>query len=65
MAYQKISFWSFALALAIVSVPALFLSEGDDRWAWSYVGLILLGMLLLNWPGMSTFFAYLQNAMKG
>jgi lipopolysaccharide export LptBFGC system permease protein LptF len=65
MGYQKISFWSFALALAIVSVPTLFLTDRNETWAWSYVGLILLGMVLLNWPGMSTFFAYLQDAMKG
>jgi len=65
MGYQKISFWSFALALAIVSVPALFLNDQNDRWAWSYVALILLGMLLINWSGMGTFFAYLQGAMKG
>jgi hypothetical protein len=62
--YQQISFPKFALALTIVSVPALFLEQNDEGWAWGYVLLILLGLMIANWSGLSAFSGFIQGALK-
>jgi lipopolysaccharide export LptBFGC system permease protein LptF len=63
--YQQISFPRFALALAIVAAPALLLEQHEERWAWYYVALILLGLVIANWSGLSAFSGFVQNTLQG
>jgi hypothetical protein len=61
--YQQIPFPRFALALAIVAVPALLLEQHNERWAWAYVALILLGLVIANWSGLSAFSSFVQGVL--
>jgi len=52
--YRKIPFVRLALGAVIVAVPALLLEQtGRTRWAWAYVGLILLMMAVFYSDGLT------------
>lgn len=62
--YREISFWKFALGLAVVSVPALLLeAQGEDEWAWRYVGLILIGLIVVNAGGIAAFMNFVRREL--
>ncbi len=64
--YAQIDFWRFAIALAVVAVPAFLLERSDDdTWAWRYAVLILLMMVIANWQATVTFARFLQRAARG
>jgi hypothetical protein len=63
--YLKINFWTFGLALAVVSIPVFFLRESNPRWAWAYVALIMLMLVITYRTGMSAFANYFSSALKG
>lgn len=63
--YEQISFPRFALALAVVSVPALLLEDQNEGWAWAYVGLILAGLVITHWSSFSAFTGAMQQNLKG
>ena len=62
MGYQRINFWRYALGVAVVSLPAFMLEQEDRGWAWRYVALIVLMMVVTNYEGVARFTAFLQRA---
>ena len=67
-AYRKIDFVRYALAGAVVMIPALALEHtGRGRWAWAYVALILLMLAVFYSNGLAQAAAFTsaQLAKKG
>jgi hypothetical protein len=63
--YLQINFWTFGLALAVVSLPVFFLRENNPRWAWAYVFLILLMLVTFYRTGVAAMANYFSRALKG
>ncbi len=58
--YVKISLTRFLLAAIVVTVPAVILSEtSSQRNAWTYVGLVLLSLLVFYNKQISGFVSYI------
>ncbi len=63
--YGGPSWWRFALGLAVVCIPAAMLESRDERWAWRYVALILLALIVFYWRGLSQFSRFMTRELGG
>jgi hypothetical protein len=60
--YKDIPIGTFLFALLIVSIPAFALESSNERsWAWRYTTIIILGMLITNYSGISAFTNYISS----
>lgn len=60
--YKKISLTRFLLAAIVISIPAVILAETSTRRnAWTYVGLILLSLLVFYGDQISRFVSYMRG----
>lgn len=62
--YQEIPFSRFALAVLLLSVPAVVLGNEDEKWAWRYTILILIVAAAANAKGLSQMTAWLGGTLK-
>jgi len=63
--YRKIPFTRFALAAVVISLPAMLLEQtGRARWAWAYVGLIILMMVVFYADGLSKAASFTSSMLK-
>jgi len=63
--YRNIPFWRFVLASVVVLIPAAVLEEQSEQWAWRYVGLILLMMVVTQFSELSAFQRFLSRELRG
>ncbi len=63
--YGGPDWWRFALGLAVVSIPAALLENSDSRWAWRYVALILLALVIFYWSGLGQFARFMTRELGG
>ena len=63
--YRKIPFVRFVLAAAVIAAPAMLLEQtGRARWAWAYVGLILLMMVVFYADGLSKAASFTSSMLQ-
>lgn len=62
--YASIDFWRFALAAAVVMIPAFILEGQNERWAWRYTALIILMMLVTQSSGIVKFERFLNSELR-
>jgi hypothetical protein len=63
--YRKIPFVRFALGAVVVMIPALLLEQtGEGRWAWAYVGLILLMVAVFYSDGLTQAAAFTSSKLQ-
>lgn len=62
--YSKINLWHFILGAGVVTLPALYLEQANPRWAWRYVALILLMVLVTNPDGVQAFASFVGRSVK-
>jgi hypothetical protein len=63
--YREIGFWRFALGVGIVSIPVLILQREEPRWAWAYVGLLLLTFVVFNTQPLQRAASYFTAELRG
>jgi len=61
--YSKIGFWRFVLALAVITIPAALLENTNEKWAWRYVLLILLMLIVTQFKGVEAFAAFIRSEL--
>lgn len=63
--YSTVTWWRFALAVGVVSAPAILLDEGSEgRLAYSYAALLLLVFALSQQEGIVTFLNFLTSELE-
>lgn len=65
MSYKNINLLTFALAGVVVSIPLIILQESNEDYAWSYVLLIAVSLLVFYYPQVDEFTRYLASKFKG
>jgi hypothetical protein len=60
--YTNLTLTRFLIGAIIISVPAIVLSEtGSQKYAWAYVGLILLSLAVFYGDQLSKFTKFIQG----
>jgi len=60
--YKEIDLTGYLIAGVVVSIPLVFLSEtGRQDYAWWYIGLILLALMIFHAPQMTAFSKFLSS----
>ena len=63
--YPKISFTRYALAGAVILVPALLLERTNERYAWAYAVVVLVGLVVFHWRGVTMAATFTSKALSG
>jgi hypothetical protein len=61
--YSRIEFWRFDLGVGVVSLPLLAMRE-DNKYAWPYVGLLLLSFAVFHSKSLASAGQYFGKELK-
>lgn len=65
MSYTRQTPQAFFIALVIVTIPLWLLENYKaSEMSWYYIGIIALGYILLNNPGIAAELSYFQSQMR-
>lgn len=60
--YKSLTLTRFLIGAIVISIPAVVLSEtGSQKYAWAYVGLILLSLGVFYGDQLSKFTRFIQG----
>ena len=61
--YKDISFWRYLLGGFIVLLPAAYLENQNPKWAWQYVALILLMVIVFHSDGLQGLMSFVTSEL--
>lgn len=63
--YQSVDFWRVALGLGVTTIPLFYLEKQNERWAWGYAVLLVMGFLVTHYGGITQAATYLSKEIGG
>ena len=61
--YTDINFWRYLLGGIIVLLPAAYLEKQNPKWAWQYVALILLMVIVFHSDGLQGLTSFITSEL--